>query len=70
MSKKVVLLNVNYPDYAHEEKILAPYGAVITHYDTGGDLTAAVAAARDADAVMTRETSLPGPSSTAWNAAG
>jgi D-3-phosphoglycerate dehydrogenase len=59
MSKKVALLNVNYPDYVHETEILAPYDARITHYDTGGDLTAAITAARDADAVMTRETELP-----------
>ena len=59
MSKKIVLLNVNYPNYEVEKRILAPFDAEIIHVITNDDLNASIEAARFADAVMTRETLLP-----------
>ena len=59
MTKKVVLLNVNYPNYHVEQRILSPFDAEISHASTGDDLAASIAAARDAFAVMVRETHLP-----------
>jgi len=59
MSKKVAIINAYYPDYENEKRILAPFDAEVTHTVTGDDLEKTIAAARDADAVMTRETKLP-----------
>ena len=59
MSKKIVLINVNYPGYKVEERILSPFNAEIIHVVTNDDLNASIEAARFADAVMTRETLLP-----------
>jgi len=59
MSKKIVLINVNYPSYEVEKQILSPFNAEITHVVTKDDLDASIEAARFADAVMTRETLLP-----------
>lgn len=59
MSKKVAIINAYYPDYENEKRILAPFNAEVTHTVTGDDLEKTIAAARDADAVMTRETKLP-----------
>ena len=59
MSKKVVLINVNYPDYKVEKSVLEPLDAEISHVVTLNDLSATIEAARFADAVMVRETLLP-----------
>ena len=59
MPKQVVLINVNYPNYDVEKRILSPLDAQITHVVTRDDLNASIEAARLADAVMTRETLLP-----------
>ena len=59
MSKKVVLIDVNYPNYDVEKRILNPLGAEIFHIVTHNDLNACIEAASYADAVMVRETLLP-----------
>ena len=59
MPKKVVLINVNYPNYEVEKRILSPLDAEVIHVVTRDDLNASIEAARFADAVMTRETLLP-----------
>jgi D-3-phosphoglycerate dehydrogenase len=59
MTKKVVLLNVQYPHYETEKRVLEPLGAELSPIVTGDDLGASIEAARFADAVMTRETKLP-----------
>ena len=59
MPKKVVLINVNYPHYEVEKRILSPLDAEVIHVVTGDDLNASMEAARFSDAVMTRETFLP-----------
>ena len=58
MPKKVVLINVNYPDYEVEKRVLAPLDAEISHVVTH-DLSSTIEAARFADAVMVRETLFP-----------
>lgn len=55
----MVILDAHYPHYEAEREILAPFGAELVHVETGGDPARVVAAVRDADAVMVRETPLP-----------
>lgn len=56
---RVVIINAHYPDYEAEREILASFGATVEHVDAGADPVKIAAAARDADAVMTRETRIP-----------
>lgn len=53
------MINVNYPDYEAERETLAPFGADLTHVDTGGDPARVLYAVCAADAVMVRETPIP-----------
>ena len=55
MPKKVVLVNVNYPHYKIEEKVLAPLDAEVCHVVTN-NTKETIEATRMADAVMVRET--------------
>lgn len=56
---RVVIINAHYPNYETEREILSPFGATVEHVDAGADPEWIAAAARDADAVMTRETRIP-----------
>jgi len=56
---RVVLVDVNYPDYEAEREILAPFQATLEHVTAQGALNKTVDAVRDAHAVMVREAPVP-----------
>jgi len=56
---RVVLVDVNYPDYEAEREILAPFQANLEHVAAQGALDRTVDAVRDAHAVMVREAPIP-----------
>lgn len=59
MSFKIVILNANYTDYLFEEEIFAQLDGKVSVCDVGEELNAKIEATRDADAIMTRESTLP-----------
>lgn len=59
MSKKVVIVNANYPHYEVEKQVLSPYDATVEHVSTVAEPDKILSYVRDADAIMTRETPLP-----------
>ncbi|MBR2806250.1 MAG: C-terminal binding protein [Oscillospiraceae bacterium] len=56
MGKKVVILNVNYPDFDVEKRLFSTIDADLIFNDPGEDEDRIIECVRDADCIMTRET--------------
>ena len=56
MAGKVVILNVNYPNFELEKRLFSEIGAEVCFCDPGEDEDAIIRCVREADCIMTRET--------------
>jgi len=57
---KVLIVDVNYPNYEEEARVLASFSPSIIHLKANGDSSVIRASAKDADAIMVREAHLDG----------